>query len=82
MALWSGKFAPRIIPARLVKLSDLFVDYNVSIQALHDLSSPQYAALAWMADNDPSTDLQDMLLVECLVVFPCYTFYSCAIDTR
>jgi hypothetical protein len=43
-----------------VILSDLFVDYKVSIPALQDLSSPQFEALAWMAYSD-STDLQSRM---------------------
>eukprot|EP00978_Attheya_sp_CCMP212_P016812 scaffold44411_cov45-Attheya_sp.AAC.1 len=53
----SGNFTLVIANARLVMLFDLFVDYKVSMQALQDFSSPQYEALAWMANSD-STDLQ------------------------
>jgi hypothetical protein len=56
----SGNFALQIIFTRFVTLSAIFVDHNVSSQALQDPSSPQYLALAWMADND-STDLQSTL---------------------
>jgi hypothetical protein len=38
-------------------LSDLFVDYNVSIEALQNVSSPQYAALDWMANIDSTYSL-------------------------
>jgi hypothetical protein len=62
----SGNFNLSIAINRLATLSDLFVDYNVSIQALQDLSSPQYAALDWMAKND-STVLQDTLSDDALV---------------
>jgi hypothetical protein len=54
-----GNFALSIA-TRLTPLFELFVDYNVSIQALQDLSSPQYEALDWMT-NDDSTDLQDTM---------------------
>jgi hypothetical protein len=56
----SGTFALGIIPTRLASLFDFFVIYNISIQALQDLSSPQYAALDWMANID-SIDLQATL---------------------
>jgi hypothetical protein len=46
-------------PSRLdiLSLSELFVDYNVSIQDLQDVSSPQHEALLWMANSD-SADMQ------------------------
>jgi hypothetical protein len=53
-------------------LFDLLLNYNVSIQALQDPSSPQYAALFWMVNND-SIDiaLSDDELIErfALVLF-------------
>jgi hypothetical protein len=52
----SGNFT-LFIATRSAILFDLFVEYKVSIQALQDLSSPQYSALAWMVNID-STDLQ------------------------
>jgi hypothetical protein len=54
----SGKFALQII---FTRLSDLFVKYKVSTQALQDPSSPQYLALVRMADNYDSTTLQSTL---------------------
>jgi hypothetical protein len=52
----SGSFDLRIVFTRLfVALSNLFVKYNVSIEALEDISSPQYKALEWMVDRDSST---------------------------
>jgi hypothetical protein len=59
----SGKFSLQIIFTRLY---DLFVKYQVSIQALQDPSSPQYLALEWMVDND-SSDLQSTLSDDKLV---------------
>jgi hypothetical protein len=53
----TGTFSLQII---FTRLSDLFVKYKVSIHALQDPASPQYLALAWMADND-SPDLQSTL---------------------
>jgi hypothetical protein len=52
---------------RLTTLSDMFVKYKVSIQALQDTSSPQYLALAWMAGSNDSTDLQSILSDDKLV---------------
>jgi hypothetical protein len=70
----TGNFELQIISKRLA-LSDLFVDYKVSIVALQDLSSPQYLALDWMAYND-SADLQlplsDDQVVERFVVVLLY----------
>ena len=61
--------------SRRTRLSNLFVSYNVSIEDLETLSSPQYFALDWMADED-STDLQDDLsddeLVERFVLVVIY----------
>jgi hypothetical protein len=56
---------PAITP-RLTILFDLFVEHKVSMQALLDLSSPQYAALDWMTNND-SADLQSTLSDDQLV---------------
>jgi hypothetical protein len=50
-------FLPQIM---VTCLSDLFVKYTVSIQALQNRSSPQYEALVWMAYSD-STSLQSKL---------------------
>jgi hypothetical protein len=56
----SGTFSLSIAINRLATLSNLLVDYSISIQALQDPSSPQYKALDWMANID-STDVQDRL---------------------
>jgi hypothetical protein len=61
----SGRFALRVA-TRLAILSDLVVDYKVSIEALQDGLSPQHAALDWMAYND-SADLQSTLSDDQLV---------------
>jgi hypothetical protein len=72
----SGNFTLSIAINRLATLSDLLVDYNVSIQALQDLSSPQYAALDWMANIDSTDPLQftmsDNELVERFVLVLLY----------
>jgi Leucine-rich repeat (LRR) protein len=61
--------------SRRTTLSNLFVSYNVSIEDLETLSSPQYLALDWMADED-SIDLQaelsDYELVERFVLVVIY----------
>ena len=62
----SGTFALSIAFNRLAILFDTFATYNISSQALQDISSPQYAALEWMADID-SSDLQATLSVDELV---------------
>ena len=72
----SANFTFSITSNRLANLSDLLVDYDISIQALQDRSTPQYQALEWMA-NDDSTDplhftLSDDELVERFVVVLLY----------
>ena len=71
----SGNFGLRITPTRLANIFDVLVSYNVSIQALQDISSPQYEALAWMANND-SPQVQSKLsndeLVERFVIVDLY----------
>jgi hypothetical protein len=71
-----GNFTLSIARTHFATLSDLFVDYNVSIQALQDLSSPQYAALDWMANIDSTDPLQftmsDNELVERFVLVLLY----------
>ena len=61
-----GDFSLFIAVNRLETLSQLFVDNEISIQALQDPSTPQYAALDWMANID-STDLQSKLSDDALV---------------
>ena len=61
-----GNFTLSVAINRLATLSQLFVDYEISIQALQDPSTPQYAALDWMANID-STDLQHTLSDDALV---------------
>jgi hypothetical protein len=72
----SGKFTISIAINRMATLSDLFVDYEVSIQALQEPSSPQSAALHWMVNIDSADPLQvtpsDNELVERFVVVLLY----------
>ena len=56
----SGNFTLAATTNRLATLIDLFVDYEISIQALQDRSTPQYEALQWMVNID-SPDLQATL---------------------
>jgi hypothetical protein len=56
----SGNFALQTVPTRLVNLIDLFVNCNLPIEAMQELSSPQHEAFAWMT-NDDSNDLQSTL---------------------
>jgi hypothetical protein len=57
----TGNFDLQIIPAGFTSLFDLFVNFKVSSQALEDPTSPQYAALDWMTNNDSTPDLQSPL---------------------
>jgi len=61
-----GNFTVSIAINRLATSSNFFLDYGISIKALQDPSTPQYAALDWMANID-STDLQNALSDEALV---------------
>jgi len=61
----SGTFT-MFIARSFATLSQLFVDYEISRQALQDPSTPQYAAFNWMANID-SIDLQDTLSNDALV---------------